>query len=64
MGENVRCFLTGDPSQVDNKYLNESNNGLNWVVKKFKGYKEYAHITLKGPKSRGPISDLVIKSNL
>lgn len=64
MGENVRCFLTGDPTQIDNKYLNQSNNGLNWVLRKFKGQREYAHITLKCPKSRGPITDLVIKTNL
>lgn len=64
MGEGVRCFLTGDTSQVDNKYLNSSNNGLNWVVRKFKNQPNYAHITLKGSKSRGPIADLVIKTEL
>lgn len=64
MGENVRCFITGDIHQVDSKYLNSSNNGLNWIVRKFKGQPEYGHITLKGPKSRGPIADLVIKTNL
>lgn len=64
MGENVRCFLTGDTNQIDNKYLNESNNGLNWVLRKFKGQPEYGHITLKGSKSRGPITDLVLKTKL
>lgn len=64
MGENVRCFLTGDTTQIDNKYLNASNNGLNWIVRKFKGEKNYGHITLKGPKSRGPIADLVLKTEL
>lgn len=64
MGENVRCFLTGDISQVDHKYLDSSNNGLNWVLRKFKGQREYAHLTMKSPKSRGPITDLVIKTNL
>lgn len=51
-------------SQVDNKFLNSSNNGLNWVLRKFKDQQGYAHITLKGPKSRGPIADLVIKTEL
>ena len=40
-------------------YLNQENNGLNWIVKKFKGSSIYAHIVLKGDKSRGPIVDLV-----
>lgn len=51
-------------SQVDHRYLNPSNNGLNWVLRQFKGQPNYAHITLKGPKSRGPIADLVIKTGL
>ena len=45
-------------------YLNQENNGLNWIVKKFKGSSIYAHIVLKGDKSRGPITDLVIDSSL
>jgi len=64
MGEGVKCFCLGDTRQVDNPYLNESNNGLNWVVKKLKGYKNYAHMVLKGEKSRGPITDIVLKSKL
>ncbi len=64
MGEGVKCICLGDTRQVDNPYLNESNNGLNWVVKKLKNNKEYAHIVLKGEKSRGPITDLVLKTGL
>ena len=64
MGEGVKCFCLGDTRQVDNPYLNESNNGLNWVVKKLKGYKNYAHMVLKGERSRGPITDIVLKSKL
>lgn len=64
MGEGVKCFCLGDTSQVDNQYLNESNNGLNWIVRKFKGFKNYAHIVLKGERSRGPITDMVLKSKL
>ena len=64
MGEGVKCVCLGDTSQVDNPYLNESNNGLNWIVRKFKGFNNYAHMVLKGDKSRGPITDMVLKSKL
>jgi PhoH-like ATPase len=64
MGKGVKCFCLGDTRQVDNPYLNESNNGLNWVVKKCKGMKHYAHIVLKGDTSRGPITDMVLHSGL
>ena len=64
MGEGVKCICLGDTRQVDNPYLNESNNGLNWTVKKLKGYKNYAHMVLKGDRSRGPITDIVLKSKL
>jgi PhoH-like ATPase len=64
MGEGVKCFCLGDTRQVDNPYLSQENNGLNWVVKKCKGADNYAHLVLKGEKSRGPITDLVIKSGL
>lgn len=64
MGEGVKCICLGDTNQVDNPYLSESNNGLNWMVRKFKGFNNYAHMVLKGDKSRGPITDLVLKSKL
>jgi PhoH-like ATPase len=64
MGEGVKCICLGDTRQVDHPYLNTENNGMNWVVKKFKGNPIYAHLVLKGEKSRGPITDLVIKSGL
>lgn len=64
MGEGVKCVCLGDTRQVDSPYLNESNNGLNWVVKKLKGSRNYAHIVLKGERSRGPITDMVLKSGL
>jgi PhoH-like ATPase len=64
MGEGVKCLCLGDTSQVDNPYLNEANNGLNWIVRKFKGFNNYGHIVLKGERSRGPITDMVLKSRL
>jgi PhoH-like ATPase len=64
LGEGVKCICLGDIHQVDNPYLNQENNGLNWIVKKFIGSHIYSHIVLKGEKSRGPITDLVINSGL
>lgn len=64
MGEGVKCVVLGDTSQVDNPYLNEANNGLNWIVRKFKGFPNYGHMVLKGDRSRGPITDMVLKSKL
>ncbi len=64
LGEGVKCICLGDIHQVDNPYLSMENNGLNWIVNKFKGHRIFAHLVLKGDKSRGPITDLVIKSGL
>lgn len=64
MGENTRCFVLGDTSQVDNPYLNEFNNGLNWIVSLCKGEDNYGHLVLKGTKSRGAVTDLVLKVGL
>lgn len=64
MGENVKCVCIGDVEQIDNPYLNISNNGLNWIVKAFVGYSNYAHIVLKGTHSRGKIADMVRNSIL
>lgn len=64
MGENVKCFCLGDTRQVDTPYLNEENNGLNWIVRKCKGFNNYAHLVLKGDRSRGPITDMALKAKL
>jgi PhoH-like ATPase len=58
MGENTRCVCLGDVDQIDNSFLNKSNNGLNWIVKLATGKSNYGHIILKGKNSRGPIADL------
>lgn len=64
MGQNVKFFALGDTNQVDNRYLNRDNNGLNWIVKLMKNNKEYAHLVLKGAHSRGPITDLTLRVGL
>ena len=64
MGENVKVICTGDVRQIDNIHLNQENNGLNWMVRLFRGQPNYGHIVLGGNKSRGPIADLVRESGL
>lgn len=64
MGQNVKCFCTGDTRQIDNNHLNSENNGLTWIIKYLTGYENYGHVTLKGRKTRGPICDIVRKSGL
>lgn len=64
MGENVKVICLGDTKQVDNPHLNEFNNGMNWVVKLLLGEDQYAHLVLKGNRSRGPITDMVLRKKL
>lgn len=64
MGENVKCICLGDTNQVDDRYLSEENNGMNWLVKCLKGNKGYGHLVLKGAHSRGPITDMVLENGL
>ena len=64
MGENVKCICTGDINQIDNPYLSKDNNAMNWIVKLFKGAKNYGHIVLKGKHTRGPICKLVTDREL
>ena len=46
-GEGTKVVLTGDPYQIDNPYIDSTNNGLTYVVERFKGSHIAAHITLK-----------------
>jgi len=51
-GENTKIVLTGDPYQIDNPYMNESNNGLSYVIDRFKNLSLAGSITLeKGERS-------------
>ena len=51
-GEGTKIVLTGDPDQIDNPLLDKSNNGLVYVINKFKDKNIAAHITLeKGERS-------------
>jgi PhoH-like ATPase len=51
-GEGTKIVLTGDPYQIDNPYIDSTNNGLVYVVNKFRGHPLFGHITLtKGERS-------------
>ena len=52
VGERSKIVLMGDPEQIDHPYLDEYNNGLTYVVEKFKDQSIAGHIRLvKGERS-------------
>jgi len=52
VGDNTKIILTGDPYQIDNPYVDSSNNGLTTVVQRFREHTLSGHITLvKGERS-------------
>jgi len=53
-GEGTKIVLTGDPYQIDNPYIDSTNNGLTYVIERFKHTKISAHVTLQ----QGERSDL------
>ena len=51
-GDHTKIILTGDPFQIDNPYVDSTNNGLVHVVNRFKSEKIAGHISLtKGERS-------------
>jgi PhoH-like ATPase len=52
VGESTKIILTGDPYQIDNPYVDSSNNGITTVVERFKNEAIAGHVTLtKGERS-------------
>lgn len=52
-GENTKIIITGDISQIDAPHLDASNNGLTYIIEKFKNSGLSGHITLtQGERSR------------
>ncbi len=45
-GEGTKVVLTGDPTQIDNPYLDKDSNGLTYVVGRFAEYPIYGHMFL------------------
>lgn len=51
-GEGTKIVLTGDPYQIDNPYMDASNNGLVHLVNRFRGERLAGHVTMqKGERS-------------
>jgi PhoH-like ATPase len=45
-GEGTKVILTGDPTQIDNPYLDKDSNGLTYTVGRFADQRLYGHIFL------------------
>ena len=45
-GEGTKVILAGDPTQIDNPYLDRDSNGLTYIVGKFIDHKIYGHVFL------------------
>lgn len=60
VGEGSKLVLTGDVSQIDNKFLSRECNGLTMAIKKFWNSDLYSHITLKNVE-RSPLAELATK---
>lgn len=60
VGEGSKLVLTGDVSQIDNKFLSRECNGLTMTVKKFWNNDLYSHVTLKNVE-RSPLAELATK---
>ena len=43
-GKGTKVILTGDPTQIDNPYLDKDSNALTYVVSKFKSEPIYGHV--------------------
>ena len=53
VGEGTKIVLTGDIEQIDNVYIDATNNGLSYVVEKLKEHDISGHINLiKGERSK------------
>jgi PhoH-like ATPase len=57
VGDGTKIVLTGDPYQIDNPYVDQTNNGLIHVVNRFKSERLAGHVTMsKG--ERSPLAEL------
>lgn len=45
-GMNTKVILTGDPTQIDNPYLDQDSNGLTYVVNAFRNEAVHGHVFL------------------
>jgi PhoH-like ATPase len=57
VGDGTKIVLTGDPYQIDNPYVDATNNGLIHVANRFKSERLAGHVTMaKG--ERSPLAEL------
>jgi PhoH-like ATPase len=57
VGDGTKIVLTGDPYQIDNPYVDATNNGLIHVANRFKNERLAGHVTMsKG--ERSPLAEL------
>jgi PhoH-like ATPase len=59
-GEGTKIVLTGDCQQIDSPYLDETNNGLAYVVDRLKTEDIIGHTTLRVGE-RSPLSEVASK---
>ena len=45
-GEGTKVILAGDPSQIDNPYLDKDSNGLTLTIGKFRNHSIFGHMVL------------------
>lgn len=57
-GEGAKIILLGDPSQIDDPYLDSVNNGLVYATEKLKDSDITATITLTGRSKRSDLAEL------
>jgi PhoH-like ATPase len=56
-GDGTKIVLTGDAYQIDNPYVDATNNGLIHVANRFKAERLAGHVTMaKG--ERSPLAEL------
>ncbi|MBN2478887.1 MAG: PhoH family protein [Parachlamydiales bacterium] len=46
-GKGTKVILTGDPTQIDNPYLDQDSNGLTYTVSRFRDQKLFGHVFLE-----------------
>ncbi len=46
-GKNTKVVITGDPTQIDNPYLDRNSNGLTYLVGRFKDQPIFGHMRME-----------------
>jgi len=58
-GRGTKVVITGDPSQIDNRYLDSGSNGLVLAIRRFskRGWEKFAHINME-KSERSELADI------